>query len=108
MDAIIGPSWWWWSAYESYKKKKEKKNLKKSVNTELQLIRVGRNRFEIHKSRPSGWRAGAKATLTTVTKLPDCAPARRGPANLPDKLIATRVHPQSLSRRFNYEYKAVV
>lgn len=52
--------------------------------------------------------SGAKATLTTVTKLPDFASARRGPANLPDKLIATRVHPQSLSRRFNYEYKAVV
>lgn len=55
--------------------------------------------------------SGAKATLTTVTKLSNfsAAPsARRGPANLPDKLIATRVHPQSLSRRFNYEYKAVV
>lgn len=34
--------------------------------------------------------------------------ARRGPANLPDKLIAARVHPQSWSRRFNYEYKAAL
>lgn len=54
----------------------------------------------------------AAATLTATTKLPTslsaAPPAPRGPANLPDKLIATGVHSQRRSRSFYYEYKAVV
>lgn len=54
----------------------------------------------------------AAATLTAKTRLPtslSAAPsAPRGPANLPDKLIATGVHSQRRSSSFYYEYKAVV